>query len=178
MTDSSGCSDPASLEGGEFREAPVLTIKHRDKRRTMPREAPALLARCRDKRRSNQPEKGKSLRSLVPASSPSTLLETGSREDLLQVARTKIRSGSFSAIFIELCCEKDSILCQEVIPCVLAMRVIAVDNIALKETRRALHGFVREAHRDGCANLHLVLDTLQLWAPLAEDQCSFWELRW
>ena len=79
------------------------------------------------------------------------LLEAGARADLLKTAKAKIRSGCFSAICIELCCEKDSALSHGVISGVLAIRITADCDLTLKQTRKALHGAVREAYLTGCA---------------------------
>ena len=68
---------------------------------------------------------------MVSAHSQSTLLDLGPRADLLKTARAKIRSGCFSAIFIELCCEKDSALSHGVNSGVIAIRVTADCELTL-----------------------------------------------
>ncbi|CAK0791463.1 unnamed protein product, partial [Prorocentrum cordatum] len=73
------------------------------------------------------------------------------RADLLKCARAKIRSGAFTAIFLEINCEMDSVLSQGVVPGTLAIRLAEETDLTLKETRRALHGVVREAYLNGCA---------------------------
>ena len=88
---------------------------------------------------------------MISASGQSTLLETGEREDLLNNANAKIRCGEFFAIFVDLCCEKDSVLSQSVVPGVLAIRLTKESDLSLKQTRRALHGVIREAYLVGCA---------------------------
>ena len=71
--------------------APVLSAVHRDVRHAGSASlAPVLIARHRDMRHKR----------LIGSPSLSTLHEAGERADLLKCARAKIRSGAFTAIFL------------------------------------------------------------------------------
>ena len=76
-----------------------------------------------------------------------TFQKSSNASELLNDAVRQLRSGEFSAVFIELCCEEDSILSAGVVPHVIAIRVTSAVDLTKKTTKASLHAVIRECAR-------------------------------
>ena len=70
-------------------------------------------------------------------------------KDFERQARRELLSGGFNLLFLELCCEPDSVLSAEAPEGVLALRVTLGEDLASKETRGAIHRIIRHGDRLG-----------------------------
>ena len=71
------------------------------------------------------------------------LSQSGPQGDLLQTARQKIQSGQFKTVLLDICCEEDSKLSEQVPAQALAIRITKSEDLGQKTTLRAIHGIVR-----------------------------------
>jgi hypothetical protein len=76
-----------------------------------------------------------------------TFRKSSNASEFLNDAVRQLRSGEFSAAFIELCCEEDSILSAGVVPHVIAIRVTSAVDLTKKTTKASLHVVIRECQK-------------------------------
>ena len=74
---------------------------------------------------------------------------TGDISDLARLAKQKMLKGHFDQLLIEVCCEPDSILSENVRGRSLAIRVTKEDDLCMKNTGKALHSIIRTARHLG-----------------------------
>ena len=81
--------------------------------------------------------------------SGNTCTDTGSIADLAYLAKQRLFKGHYNKLFIELCCESDSVLSEKVCGRALAIRITKEDDMSHKNTAKALHGIIRTARHLG-----------------------------
>jgi hypothetical protein len=69
----------------------------------------------------------------------------GTIEELERTTKEKLLSGKFDRLFLEVCCEESSTLCESVAARTLAVRVTQAIDVTDKRTIKALHTIIRTA---------------------------------
>eukprot|EP00959_Pyramimonas_sp_CCMP1952_P282274 5899846-Pyramimonas_sp.AAC.1 len=77
------------------------------------------------------------------------LSQSGLQGDILRTARTKMQSGQFKVVVVDISTEEDSNIAELMPQHALTVRVTEGDELCRKETIRALHGIVRACSQLG-----------------------------
>ncbi|CAK0819868.1 unnamed protein product [Prorocentrum cordatum] len=88
------------------------------------------------------------------------LSQSGLQGDILRTARTKIQSGQFKVVVVDISTEEDSMIAELMPQRALTVRVTEGDELCRKETIRALHGIVRACSQLGIP-LHVWVSTVR-----------------